>query len=150
MWCLKSWTYIHPCHTWYNVLSHRKTEVFISIYIHARFLKMWPPHQYSNTNRLKSIPASRCSKAQRVCALNACSPYVPLCRSPLCQRRRGDSLFRSVLHRVRATERNKRRHRHLSCFPPSTVPCPVTKGWENFPSTPLWGGKAYWKKKKKP
>lgn len=67
--------------------------------------------------------------------------------SPFCQLRREDSLFRSVLHRMRATEKNKRRHRHLSCFPPSTVPCPMMKGWENFPSTPLPGGKAYWKKK---
>lgn len=49
---------------------------------------------------------------------------------------------------MRAMERNKRRHRHLSCFPPSTVPCPMMKGWENSLSTPLLGGKAYWKKNK--
>lgn len=49
---------------------------------------------------------------------------------------------------MRATERNRWRHRHLSCFPPSTVPRPMMKGWENFPSTPLLGGKAYWQETK--
>lgn len=135
----------------YTSLSHLvqcpKPQKYPCVYIYictrTRFLKMWPPHQYSNTNRLKSIPASRCSKAQKVCASNSCSHYVSPPVSPSCRHRRGP-LSSSVLHRMRATERNIRRHRHLSCFPPSTVPRPTMKGWENFPSTPLLGGKTYW------
>lgn len=74
----------------YTSLSHLvqcpKPQKYWCIYIYictrTRLLKMWPPHQYSNTNRLKSIPASRCSKAQKVCASNSCSHYVSPSRAP--------------------------------------------------------------------